>query len=233
MKRNITKLAKQLSEMIQPEIDAASATDGVLIVLASELPEPRIDALDAFGITSTVFGSFFGHVGPCMILNDELALKFHHGVESDAVDLLTAISIHETSHFLTRGARLFEQMNVPGVTLSPEHLVHLINNQDTSRDRSESSPTELHTLDWARGVFHLAYRANVRGIYCSLSRIANWDAAGFVSGPWRYQGALGDELEQFASRSIGDVLREPMPSEFLDMWKKDRLHVAVDRVGKA
>ncbi len=88
--------------------------------------------------------------------------------------------------------------------------------QNTSR-----KPWEGHDAAWIRRTLHLHWRAWQLGYEVGLPEMQVAGPIYGLSQPWQYMHALDDEYERMAGATFSEIEAEPMPTEFIELWRRD------------
>lgn len=206
-------------------IAAADLADHPLYILPQSGITARMGWADGcFGYTSGTLdlllkeeiGEAWQGRGPCIVVNDGLMLA-EFGEESLAADI-NGIVPHELAHVLSR-----EQLVTPWANPQPQHLSehrqHVAKQVATDKGPPRV-PWTGHELPFIRAFLHLAWRAEQIGQRILTAAFCAGPVCG-LSSALTYQRSLGNEPARLADLPVRDILKEPLPREFLHLFIND------------
>jgi len=131
-------------------------------------------------------------------------------------DRLVSLAVHEIAH-------VHEGEHGDALPDTPDEAVRVrgLLAAACSIRQSKRTPWIQHGPWWIRACLHVAHRVErLTGRRVPLSLCLHTDHYG-LSSPWQYSGALADEVEQLAHLPLAEVRQQPMPEQFLELWRAD------------
>jgi len=156
--------------------------------------------------------------GPCMVVR---------GVETvgamdahDAEQAFLSVAIHELAHIVARYPLLSDQSE-------SDHAAIAAQADRLAQQVAAPRPIETrlipffgHGARFIRTALHLCFRAALVGTPMSPTAVFNGEGY-CLSHVNRYRTALGDEPNRMVADSFREILEQPYPPEFWQIWTTD------------
>ena len=150
--------------------------------------------------------------GPCIAVND---IGIRQRVPADMVESwFSTIAIHELGHCLTENWT-YRSEAAPVDADESKAAVKWVQHQPTIEENREAIQV-FHRDDWIRSVLHLRHRALQWESDLPASVLLMNSLPYFTACLWIE--ALGDEPERLSAMTIREILNEPVPDAFRELW---------------